>query len=258
MFPIPADRALSIWEIGKYWSDDIRPQVSPRELRELMVQAWWRDELLAANAPMRIDLLRALYKIGSNERVAFALRGVDPLPTVTHLEDGSVEVDMRVDVTLPNESLDSWTAENCKEALTTIADNWDEARFDVLAPGLIGIRFTRDQFFAWLDRHEFDKPTFWGPRPGATREEAKGPRRTGTAGRPTSMSWILPEAERRLASGEFPGTLKEFAEEIRAWASTTPQAREEGWPVPQCNSLENKLRELWNKRQKPPPARSPS
>jgi hypothetical protein len=68
------------------------------------------------------------------------------------------------------------------------------------------------------------------------------------------MSWIRPEAVRRLASGEFPDTLKEFAEGISAWASTTPEAKQ-GWPVPQGNSLENKLRELWHKRLKPPRAR---
>jgi len=178
MFPIPTDRTLSIREIAEYWSGDIHPTVSPRKLRESMVQAWWRGELLAANVPTPIDELRALYslhKSGSNDRVAFVVPGVDPLPTVTRLEDGSIEIDMRVNVPLPNESPGSWTAENCKEALTTIANNWDEARFDVVIARIVtGIGLTHDQFFAWVNRHGFDRPTFWGTRPGAAPKQVKG------------------------------------------------------------------------------------
>jgi len=178
MFPIPTDRTLSIREIAEYWSGDIHPTVSPRKLRESMVQAWWRGEPLGANAPMPIDELRALYalyKSGSNDRVAFLVPRVDPLPTVTRREDGSIDVDVRVEIPLPNESPDSWTAENCKAALTAIANNWDETCFDVVIARIItGISVTHDQFFAWVNRHGFDRPTFWVTRPGATLKQAQG------------------------------------------------------------------------------------
>jgi hypothetical protein len=71
------------------------------------------------------------------------------------------------------------------------------------------------------------------------------PIRTGVAGRPTSIHLILPEAERRLTSGPVPSTLKEFAEQMSAWFSTTQHAKD-GWPVPKGDSLANALRDLYN------------
>ena len=49
MFPIPSGRKLSFVEIAKYWSREISPSASPRELRDAISKAWWRGELVAAN-----------------------------------------------------------------------------------------------------------------------------------------------------------------------------------------------------------------
>jgi hypothetical protein len=254
MFPIPTDRTLSIREIADYWSRAIDPHASPRELCDTMIKSWWRGELLVPDAPRPIDMLRFLYANVDRDEVVFVIPGAEPASTVAQLEDGSVLVDLHcVRVPLPNGSPESWTTENCGETLEAIAKGWDEKIFRLLSPGLVGISLNIDQFLEWVDRHGFDRPTFWGTRP-LTPRQAKGPRRTGTAGRPPTTCWLLPEAERRIASGEFPGTLKEFAEGICAWASNTPEAKE-GWPVPKPTSLANTLRERWNKRQKPPPAR---
>jgi hypothetical protein len=156
---------------------------------------------------------------------------------------------MRVRVPLPNENPDSWTVENCREALEAIAEGWKEARFDVLAPGLIGIRLTRDHFFAWVDRSDFPHPTFWGTRLGTTSEPALVPIKTGTAGAPTSLHLIRPEAERRLAAGDFPKHLTDFTKELVDWFGTTQWARERA-PVPRPRTLENPLRPLWHGRDK--------
>jgi hypothetical protein len=86
-----------------------------------------------------------------------------------------------------------------------------------------------------------------GRRSTQTPEGTSGPLRTGLAGRPPlmSMHFILPEAQRRCACGDIPGTLKEFAEQLIAWFLTTEWAKK-GYPEPAAGSLENSVRELYN------------
>jgi hypothetical protein len=62
MFPISADRDLSYVEIADYWSREIHPRASRREIRDELAKAWWRGELSGFHDISRVGLLRALHK----------------------------------------------------------------------------------------------------------------------------------------------------------------------------------------------------
>jgi hypothetical protein len=73
---------------------------------------------------------------------------------------------------------------------------------------------------------------------------------TGLAGRPTSISRVLPMARDRLESGEHPDTQKTFSEQLAAdFAKAEPRA-----PRVSPKTIRNNpdFRELWRRR-KPPP-----
>jgi hypothetical protein len=91
MFPIPSGQTLSFIDIADYWSREINPSASPHELRDTISKAWWRGELVAANGPSRVNLVRALYSKCADS-IAFAIPGVPDPPCSRLLDDGGVEV----------------------------------------------------------------------------------------------------------------------------------------------------------------------
>jgi hypothetical protein len=65
-------------------------------------------------------------------------------------------------------------------------------------------------------------------------------------GRPNSISLIREEAQRQLAVGKTPRTLKEFANELSQWLRR--QHRHEPAMVPRV--VERNIRDLWRSRQR--------
>jgi hypothetical protein len=161
MFPIPFGRKLSFIEIGKYWSREIRPSASSQELRIALSKAWWRGELLAANGPNRLDLLRALYSTCA-DFLAFIIPDETEPPQTKLLDDGLVEVIRRVRVPLPNSDPNTWTEANCGEAFEAIAEAWNEELFHLIAPIVAGIVSTRCEFNQWVGKMGYSRPNFWG------------------------------------------------------------------------------------------------
>jgi hypothetical protein len=68
--------------------------------------------------------------------------------------------------------------------------------------------------------------------------------KTGSPGRPSSVHLIVPEADRRISTGEVPDSLAAFARSLSEWLKTThPTAARM-----KQKTIENRLRETWNKR----------
>jgi hypothetical protein len=161
MFPIPSGRKLSFIEIAKYWSGEITPSVSPKELRDTISKAWWRGELVAENGPSRLNLLRALY-LNCADFIAFAIPGMEEPEQWRSLDGGALEFVRPVRVPLPNADPETWTDANCAEAFESIAEAWDEENFRLIAPIVAGIVLTQDEFNQWINEHEYRRPAFWG------------------------------------------------------------------------------------------------
>jgi hypothetical protein len=69
---------------------------------------------------------------------------------------------------------------------------------------------------------------------------------TGAPGRRTSRHLVEPEAKRRIAAGDIPKSLAEFARSLSGWLSENhPTAA----PMTE-KTIENRLRQLW--RERPP------
>ena len=160
MFPIPSGRKLSFIEIGKYWSRNKSSNASSEELRITLSKAWWRGELVAENGPSRLNLLRALHSTCA-DFLAFIIPNEMESPQTRLLDNGLVEV-FHLRVPLPNSDPNTWTEANCVEAFEAIADLWDEDLFHLIAPVIMGIVLTQDEFNQWINELKYRRPNFWG------------------------------------------------------------------------------------------------
>jgi hypothetical protein len=186
MFPIPSGQTLSFIDIADYWSREIKPSASQHELRSTISKAWWRGELVAANGPNRVQLLRALY-LKCAECIAFSIPGAPEPPCSRVLDDGRVEVYLLPRIPLPNAQPDTWIDANCAEAFNAIAEAWDEKVFSLLAIEVPFIVLTRSEFIQWTEKFGYTPPTFWGKTP----EPADA-----TADQKTLADGIVPSATR--------------------------------------------------------------
>jgi len=67
---------------------------------------------------------------------------------------------------------------------------------------------------------------------------------TGGQGRPTSRHLVEVEAKLRIAAGELPKSLAEFAKSLSGWLSETHPAAAPMTP----KTIENRIRQLWHDR----------
>jgi hypothetical protein len=100
------------------------------------------------------------------------------------------------------------------------------------------MRLATEQCPDWGDLRFSEKTLRQAFPPAYFLQSGVKPHRTGTEGRPTSMHFIRPEHERRLASGAAYPTLAQEARHLRDWfGSTYPDL-----PLPSTSTLENALR----------------
>jgi hypothetical protein len=205
MFPIPSGQTLSFIDIADYWSREIKPSASQHELRSTISKAWWRGELVAANGPNRVQLLRALY-LKCAECIAFSIPGAPEPPCSRVLDDGRVEVYLLPRIPLPNAQPDTWIDANCAEAFNAIAEAWDEKVFSLLAIEVPFIVLTRSEFIQWIDKCRYKRPTFWGST--SEDEDQQQPTNETVRRKPTKpVQYRIQRAVEALAkerSGKFP------------------------------------------------------
>jgi hypothetical protein len=61
MFPIPKGK-LSFREIADFWSREIQPPASRKELLALLEEAWWLGEIVGDAGFSRPELLKNMFK----------------------------------------------------------------------------------------------------------------------------------------------------------------------------------------------------
>ena len=185
MFPVAADR-LSMSQIADFWASEIATgDVKLRErrevnIRDLLVSAWWRGELVGATRRTRLDFLKSLY-VTFDDEITFVLPGKG------HRAIKKQEGSTRIWVTVPSVDLDAWTVETCEVAFGTLATKWKRLRgnpdadpvieatepttgYRALAWEIESFELLREEFLDWAASKRFELPKFWGPY-GAQRKQ---------------------------------------------------------------------------------------
>jgi hypothetical protein len=160
MYPIPANQKLKLLDIANHWSREITPPVTPREVLEGLIKAWWRGELATASGQSRADMLRVLYA-KYQDRIAFIVPGLPDPASTRELPDGGVVVFRLWQVPLPNAEPKSWDDANCAEAFEAVAEAWDSDRFEIVVPSVAWIELTVMEFTKWTEANDYPLPTFW-------------------------------------------------------------------------------------------------
>jgi hypothetical protein len=207
MFPIPSEQRLTLAKIAKYWAGYITPRVDPRELLDILVKAWWQNDLIATGAS-RVDILRSLYLY---EHDYGLVRFISP-----EFPQGQRNVQSSWDYTgkevpqpqvpLPNASLQTWTEENCILAFEAIARWWDGRMF--LLPKVGALETTQAEFARWVGSQGFKRPNFWAS--STQREQPSSRRRIPKA----KAEGLAQDYIRRAKQERRAPTQKEFVEEI--------------------------------------------
>jgi hypothetical protein len=185
MFPIAKD-TLTFREISNYWAREIRPPASKAELLALLEQAWWLGEIRGLPETSRVQRLQAMFR-GMRDwpdlGIVFIQGDKASTPEVTELPDGTVEVDQRVRVPVPNCEIDDWDEQICEPAFQALAQTSSSESYPLLTPGIASMQLTHEEFSEWCKMRGFKKPEFW--RSPVTSSSLEKPKR----GRPPEYNW---------------------------------------------------------------------
>jgi hypothetical protein len=168
MFPIGKHK-LSLQEISDYWSREIQPPASGKELYRLLESAWWLGEIRGDSAISRLQLLKKMFMV-MRERddlgIVFIVgQDAGPPPVEKLLPDGSLLVDIRHEIPVPSSETNDWDESACKDAFHTLAQTLSFETYPEIAPGLAYIELSHDEFVRWLQNHGYSVPQFWAPSP---------------------------------------------------------------------------------------------
>ncbi len=170
MFPLSAEK-LSFLEIAKYWSREIQPSASWDELLASLEKAWWKGEIVGISPTTRLKCLAAVYEKWNRQELAdivFVTPDDPGRPVKTELEDGCVNYDFsQKRISVPTK-IEDWTEDSCAAAFSALAEAPlteskapSDRYFPIFSPILSAIELTSEEFFRWVEMHNFDVPKFW-------------------------------------------------------------------------------------------------
>jgi hypothetical protein len=201
MFPI-TESALSFREISDYWSREIHPPASSRELLHLLAAAWWLGELRGSSVQSPFQLLKKMFVSMRNQNdlgIVFIV-GDDEGPVPVAFPDGSVGIDARPRIPVPSEDPDSWNEITCRDAFSAMAR---ADKYPHLEVGLAWIELSYEEFTGWLSKRRYAKPTFW--RPAVTKDVYSGPVARKTRASASALRKVVDEYVAQMeASGQQP------------------------------------------------------
>jgi hypothetical protein len=164
LFPI-AKHALSFFEISDYWSREINPRASWKELFHTLAAAWWLGELRGDSVQSPFQLLKNIFtsmRHGDDLGVVF-LVGNSAGPPPIELPDGSVTIDLRPQIRVPSENIEHWDEPSCKDAFQALAETRLLDSYPELALSIGCFLLSYQKFTAWLVTKGYPAPTFWRP-----------------------------------------------------------------------------------------------
>ncbi|MCK1642476.1 hypothetical protein IVA95_34200 [Bradyrhizobium sp. 157] len=162
MFPLSAEK-LSLREIADFWSREIHPPASKKELLAKLESAWWLGEITGDSAGARLRYLGKIFewqKLPGPQPVVFTTPSDEGSETPHRLANGEVVVDIRPRISVPRKK-NSWSEDSCRAAFTILATMPSYEYFPELSLGLLYIELTEEEFFGWIDKRGFDPPKFW-------------------------------------------------------------------------------------------------
>jgi hypothetical protein len=176
MFPLSAEK-LPFLEIADFWSREIIPRATQKELLALLESAWWRGELKGNSALNRLQFLKKMFE---SRREPYMQSIVFASPDDTGQSTGIQRQPhggfvVRPQISVPDE-IDDWTENSCADAFEALAGLPSQQHFPLLSFNISFIELTREEFFGWIRTRGFDVPTFWNSLSG--REVA--PKREGS------------------------------------------------------------------------------
>jgi len=163
MWPIREAR-LSLSKIADYWSREISPPASQRDLIAELIKAYWRGELQLTGITGRLRLLRSLHE-GFRDQIAFAVQDCPEPEQFESLPDGGGQLIRPVRVPIPPGDSSTWSEGDCADAFEALAQEWEWMPDDILEralPGFAGAELAREQFIGWIGPKGFPAPRFWG------------------------------------------------------------------------------------------------
>ena len=173
MFPI-AKAVLSFREISDYWSREINPRVSRKELLHTLEAAWWLGELRGDSVDSRLQMLQKMFTAMRHRDdlgIVFVI-GNSPGPLPIQLPDGSYTADVRQQIRVPSTNIDTWDESSCREAFQALAEKCSLDSYPELAVGFAWISLSYEEFITWCEKRGFPDPTFWRPRPEKPKRDA--------------------------------------------------------------------------------------
>jgi hypothetical protein len=165
MFPIAKD-ALSLHDISDYWSREINPPASSRELFRVLEAAWWLGEFRGDAVHSPLQFLKKMFtsmRQRDDLGIVFVV-GNSAGPLQIEMPDGSVRVDVRQQIRVPSVDVGTWDEISCRDAFQALAETCSLDSYPELAPGLAFIQLSYEEFAAWVAKRGYPEPTFWQPR----------------------------------------------------------------------------------------------
>jgi hypothetical protein len=160
MFPISADK-LTIEKIADYWSRDIQPSASWKELVTFLEAAWWRGEIKGQSVITRLALLKSMFNHDDAAGIVFFTEeDTPPLPYI-ELPDGELKVDLRPKIIVPSTDPDMWRRVACDKAFQALAKLPSFDHYPNRTIQFLMMELTRDEFQRLLTALGIDLPEFW-------------------------------------------------------------------------------------------------
>ena len=160
MYPIPASRDLTMFEIADHWSREIEPHRKKMELFDDLCKAWWMGEFRPAKGMTRQQALTHLFK-QCREELPFWINGENRPETRWIQPDGSVEILPLSLLPVPSANPDDWTDEDCKAAYEALAKDVSNEAFSIIERGLVSITLSEREFSRWTRSMGYTRPNFW-------------------------------------------------------------------------------------------------
>jgi hypothetical protein len=191
--PILSEQKLSVGEIAKYWSREMKPPTTRQELLDALSKAWWRGEIRGRAPSTRLQLLQSMFRsvgAGADLGIVFVREGDGPPPKgielpdgvvdieLTELPDGILEVSKRYHIPVPSGDIADWDEQTCEQAFNALAqisstNSYPDTAF------FSSIQLSFEEFDRWRKALGYDEPAFWrDPAASTVMPEARPGDRT--------------------------------------------------------------------------------
>ena len=185
------NKKLTLNVIAERWSREVSPKETHSEIFCRLLQAFWAGEFDEANTPdqeiRRIKLLKALYvqnQSNLTDSTVLFLTGNKHRPKEQKNKDGSVTVDLRTQIIIPNQKQKSWTIENSAPAFAVLQAECAPPcsclpAYMHAAPTAVFLYATEidyNLFSRWVKNQKIRVPKFWKPSPDPPRNAGNASR----------------------------------------------------------------------------------